>query len=222
MKSPSTPSPELPESTRKLNNQGFSLLEVIVALAIMAIGYMTVFNLFSVSIQSVGTSDQYQRAVGLANSKLSEVEMMNYETADLSGTFENEEGYQWSLSIEPYESPLNDPDENINLSKVILNVFWGDDEQTRNVELVTLKLNGEANPVPDSQLAQAFGSGVSSSGEDTTENPESDTDQETTSTPGSSSGADSSGVSETTTPGIPNISGVPQQPGKVNISGFGF
>lgn len=215
MKSRSTPSPELPESIRKLDNKGFSLLEVIVALAIMAIGYMTVFNLFSVSIQSVGTSDQYQLAVGLANSKLSEVEMMNYETEELSGTFANEEDFKWSLSIEPYDSPLNDPDENINLSKIILNVFWDDKEKTRNVELVTLKLNGEVNPVPDSQLAQAFGSGISSAGE----GPTPDTDQET---PGSSSSQASSGVTETTKPGIPNISGAPQSPGKVNISGFGF
>ena len=215
MKSLSTPSPEHPKSIRKLDNKGFSLLEVIVALAIMAIGYMTVFNLFSVSINAVGMSDQYQRAVGLANSKLSEIEMLNYETAATSGTFENEENFEWSLNIEPYESPLNDPEKNINLSKVTLKVLWEDNQKPRNVELVTLKLNGEINPIPDSQLAKVFGSGITSSGADPTE--------EAQDTPlDSSTGEASSGVSDTTQPGLPNISGVPQQPGKVNISGFGF
>jgi general secretion pathway protein I len=194
-------------------------LEVIVALAIMAIGYTTVFNLFSVSIKSVGMSDQYQRAVSLANSKLSELEMMNYANADLSGTFENEENFKWSLNIEPHDSPLNDPDKNINLSKVALKVFWEDNQKPRNVELVTLKLNGEFNPAPDSQLAKVFGGGITSSGADPTDDLTDDLDPET---PGSSPAKASSGVSETTEQGIPRISGVPQQPGKVNISGFEF
>ncbi len=216
MKSLSTPLPELPKLIRKLDNKGFSLLEVIVALAIMAIGYLTVFNLFSVSIKAVGMSDQYQRAVGLANSKLSEIEMLNYETAATSGTFENEENFRWSLNIEPYDSPLNDPEQNINLSKVTLKVLWEDNQKLRNVELVTLKLNGEVNPAPDLQLAKVFGGGITSSG---TEDPTQDSGQETQTT---ASSASSSGVSETTEQGIPNISGVPQPPSKVNISGFGF
>lgn len=215
MKSQSTPSPELPVSTRKLDNQGFSLLEVIVALAIMAIGYMTVFNLFSMSIKSVGMSDQYQRAVGLANSKLSEIEMMNYAITELSGTFENEENYQWSLDIEPYDSPLNDPDENINLSKVTLKVFWKDHQKPRNVELITLKLNGDVNPASDSQLAQVFGSGIT--GADSESDPEDDTDQEAPSTPTApSTGQSASGGSQNT-----NISGRSQS-GTANISGSGF
>jgi len=215
MKSPSTPSPELPKSIRKLNNDGFSLLEVIVALAIMAIGYMAVFDLFSVSIKSVGISEKYQRAVNLADSKLSEIEMLNYETTTPSGTFENDESFQWSLNIEPYDSPLNDPEKNINLSKVTLKVFWEDNSKPGNVELVTLKLNGEVNPAPDSQLAKVFGGGITSSGSGPAQ------DQDAQPTPGSSPGKASSGV-KTTEPGIPNISGAPQQPGKVNISGFGF
>lgn len=209
MKSPSTPSPELPESPRNLDNRGFSLLEVIVALAIMAIGYMTVFNLFSVSIKSLGMSDKYQRAVDLANSKLSEIEMLNYEIDELSGTFDNEEDFQWSLSIEPYESSLNDPDENINLSQVILKVLWQDNQKSRNVELVTLKLNGESHPATDSQLAKAFGGGITASGSDA--NPEAEPTPE--SSPSSGTG-NSNGQVNT------NISGASSGP--ANISGLGF
>jgi general secretion pathway protein I len=202
MKSPSTPSPGLPKSSRTLDNNGFSLLEVIVALAIMAIGYMTVFNLFSVSIKSLGMSDQYQRAVNLANSKLSEIEMLNYEVENTSGTFKDEENFEWSLNIEPYESSLNDPDENINLSKITLKVLWQDNQKTRNVELVTLKLDGEVHPVPDSQLAKVFGGGITASGSD------SGSDQEVQQPSSPSSGGQ----------GNSNISGA--QSSSQNISGL--
>lgn len=209
MKSPSTPSQELPESTRKLDNKGFSLLEVIVALAIMAIGYMTVFNLFSVSIKALGMSDQYQQAINLANSKLSEIEMLNYETKQTSGTFKNKEDFKWTLSIEPYESSLNDPEENINLSKVVLKVLWQDNQKTRNVELVTLKLNGETHPAPDSQLAEFFGGGITASGSG------SDSDPDVQPTP-SASTPSSSGTSNPGSGVNSNISGASQSQ---NISG---
>jgi len=218
MKSPSTPSPELPKFIKKLDNKGFSLLEVIVALAIMAIGYMAVFDLFSVSIKSVGISEKYQRAVNLANSKLSEIEMLNYETTAPSGTFENDKNFQWSLNIEPYDSSLNDPEKNINLSKVTLKVFWEDNPKPGNVELVTLKLDGKVYPAPDSQLAKVFGGGITSSGADSNQDPAQNAQPTTSSSPGQTS----SGVNKTTGQGTSNISGAPQSSGTANISGSGF
>jgi general secretion pathway protein I len=212
MKSPSTPSPELPKSTRKLDNKGFSLLEVIVALAIMAVGYMTVFNLFSVSIKALGMSDQYQQAINLANSKLSEIEMLNYETETTSGIFKHNDGFKWTLNIEPYESSLNDPEENITLSKVVLKVLWQDKQKTRNVELVTLMLNGETHPAPDAQLAESFGSGVTASGSDSDADPEVQPTSQA-STPSSS------GVSTPDGSVNSNISGASQSQSQ-NISGF--
>ncbi|MBT5968283.1 MAG: prepilin-type N-terminal cleavage/methylation domain-containing protein, partial [Nitrospina sp.] len=62
----------LPEQLRlnRTNNDGFSLLEVIVALAIMAMGFVTVLQLFSGSIRSVSLSEQYLKGTSLAHSKL--------------------------------------------------------------------------------------------------------------------------------------------------------
>lgn len=215
MKSPSTPLQEVPASSRKLNDQGFSLLEVIVALAIMAIGYITVLNLFSASVKSVGMSDQYMRAVRLANSKLSEMEMMNYETETLSGTFEGEERFQWLMETEPYDSPLNDPEQNINLSRIVLRVSWGENEKQRNVELVTLKLDGSTSPAPDSLLAKVFSGGINAQAEgpaDSAETPGQDSPQ----TPGAGSPSSPPG-SRISGGGSSGISGAGSSS---NISGF--
>jgi general secretion pathway protein I len=211
MKSPLTPLLEVPASSKKLNDSGFSLLEVIVALAIMAIGYITVLNLFSASIKSVGMSDQYMRAVRLANSKLSEMEMMNYETETFSGSFKDEKGFNWSLDIEPYDSPLNDPEKNINLSKVILKVFWGENEKQRNVELVTLKLDGSTFPASDSLLAQVFSGGINAQAQNPTDTPPASSPQ--SSGTGASASPGQSGISGAGTSGISGASS------SFNISG---
>ena len=141
---------------KKTTNGGFSLLEVIVALAIMAIGFLTVSQLFSGSIRSVSLSEQYLKGTTLAHSKLGELEVNNYSVTDLEGTFPDEKNYRWQLQISPHTSPLNSKKNNIQLSEVTLNVLWEEAGKTRDIELSTLKVDGATHPSSDSFLAQSF------------------------------------------------------------------
>ena len=161
MRSPSTQLPANPESANWKNEHGFSLLEVVVALAIMAGGFLVILNLFSASVRSVDFSGQYLKGVTLANSKINELEILNFEPDEYSGNFENEESYHWEVDIAPHDSPLNDPDSGIQLQKILLKVFWEDQGQTRNVELATLRLEGQAHPVSNTYLEKLFTGGAS-------------------------------------------------------------
>lgn len=166
---------------------------------------MAVLNLFSGSVRSVDFSGQYLKAVTLANSKMNELEIQNFVVDDLSGNFENEENYRWELDIAPYDSELNDEESNIQLQKVLLKVLWNDDGNTRNIEIATLRLDGQTHPVADTKLEQLFKGGagtISSDGQDDNAPPE-------TSTPSSTTGSNICGSSTT------NISGS----GTQNISG---
>ena len=147
------------QKSKNLSDNGFSLLEVIVALAIMAMGFVTVSQLFSGSIRSIGISEQYLKATTLAHSKLGELEINNYNRPELKGTFINEKNYHWDLEIFPYSSKLNSTKNNIQLSEVILNVHWADANQIRNIKLNTLKVNGSSHPGKNSFLANAFRGG---------------------------------------------------------------
>ena len=144
------------QKSKNLSNNGFSLLEVIVALAIMAMGFVTVSQLFSGSIRSIGLSEQYLKATTLAHSKLGELEINNYNSPEFKGTFISEKNYHWDLEISPYSSELNSTKNNIQLSEVILNVHWRDANQIRNIKLNTLKVNGSSHPGENSFLANAF------------------------------------------------------------------
>ena len=142
------------------NDRGFSLLEVIVALLIMAGGFLAVVNLFSGSVRSVNLSSQYLKAVTLANSKMNELEIENFFLDDKSGGFKNEENYRWELEIAPYDSSLNNENSRIQLQKILLKVFWNDNGKPRKLELATLRLDGQTYPVADKRLKQIFKGGA--------------------------------------------------------------
>jgi len=146
----------------KPSNDGFSLLEVIVALAIMAMGFVTVLQLFSGSIRSVSLSEQYLKGTTLAHSKLGELEVNNYSVTEYEGIFPGEKNYRWQLQVSPHASSLNSKEKNIQLSEVTLNVLWVDAGKTRDVEISTLKVDGATHPSSDSFLTQSFGGGPGS------------------------------------------------------------
>ncbi len=160
MKSTSTPLRAARASARASGEHGFSLLEVIVALAIMAAGFTAVLNLFSSSIRSVGMSDQYLQAVTLANSKLSEMELLDFKTETTSGVFEKESRFRWDMTVRPHDTPLNDPQANIRLSEVRMNVHWQEGKKNRSVQLATLKMDGTKRPGSDATLLAVFSGGA--------------------------------------------------------------
>ena len=146
----------------KPSNDGFSLLEVIVALAIMAMGFVTVLQLFSGSIRSASLSEQYLKGATLAQSKLGELEVNNYSVTEYEGIFPDEKNYRWQLQVSPHTSSLNSKENNIQLSEVTLNVLWEEAGKTRDIEINTLKVDGATHPSSDSFLAQSFGGGPGS------------------------------------------------------------
>jgi hypothetical protein len=168
----------------------------------MAGGFLAVLNLFSGSVRSVDFSGQYLKAVTLANSKMNELEIQNFTVDDSFGNFKNEENYRWEVDISPYDSDLNNEESGIQLQKILLKVLWNDDGHTRNIELATLRLEGQTYPVADTQMERLFPGGAGSNntdGEEVTEPTE-------TSTPNTGTGTST------------NISGSSQSN---NISGSG-
>ena len=216
MRSRSTPLLENRKLISWKNEQGFSLLEVVVALTILAGGFLTVLNLFSGSVLSVDFSGQYLKAVTLANSKINELEMLNFQTSEYSGKFKNEESYRWEVDIAPYDSPLNDPGSGIQLQEILLKVLWEDRGQTRNVELATLHMKGQRYPASDSSLEKLFSGGASP-----TSSTEEGGTSETSETPSAPESSGASSVSRNVSGAITSNTSSSCSSGTVFIFGAG-
>jgi prepilin-type N-terminal cleavage/methylation domain-containing protein len=141
------------------NEKGFTLLEIIASLTILATAILTLVQMFSGSINQAAQAERYLNGVYLAQQKFSQLELDNFKSEVNEGVFESQDNYRWQLEILPYESPLNNEEARIKIQKVSLRVYWEDGNQEKEVQLVSLKTLGKTHAAsalelePSSQTA---------------------------------------------------------------------
>lgn len=126
------------------SQQGFSLLEVLVAFVVLALAMGVLMQIFSGGLQNATRASETQQAVLLAQSKLAEVGAgLPLQAGDNGGEFDD--SYRWQVSIRPYQDVSGDAGApftplGVKLLEVDVRVLWGDTDAPRSVELKTLRL----------------------------------------------------------------------------------
>ena len=116
--------------------RGFSLLEVLVAFAILALTLGVLMNIFSGGLRNLGDGQQYTRAVLDAQSKLSEIGVSQpLAPGEVTGEFSGH--YRWSARVTPVALS---PGSNVSLYQVNVTVKWGEGTGERAISLQTLKI----------------------------------------------------------------------------------
>ncbi len=121
--------------------QGFSLLEVLVAFSIFALSLGVLFQIYSTGAHSTVLSDEYTRAVIIAQSKLASIGVE--EWSDLGETTGSENDlYQWVVRIHPLENDDGHLETQFHLLRrdVEVEVSWNTMGKTRTIRLNTIKL----------------------------------------------------------------------------------
>ena len=123
-----------PATKNKQPDSGFTLLEIMVALSIIAIVLVSVYKMQAQTISMNYEARFYATAPLLAQLKIAEIELENPgEQTDNSGDFGDEfPGYRWNVVIDDIESELLG---NIaeNLKQINVNVSFNTDEFTYNL-----------------------------------------------------------------------------------------
>ena len=123
--------------------QGFSLLEILIAFSILALSLGILLKIFSAGVNTALVAEDYTAAVQIAESLMAKTGVETPLRPSQSSGLENEK-YHWLVEVSPFEfNPENvDPTAiTAMLFKVKVVVNWGDDNaDDRQVELSTLKL----------------------------------------------------------------------------------
>ncbi len=95
-------------SKKQSRNAGFTLIEVMVAVAILAVALTAIYKLQAATISMTADARFYTIAPLLAQGKMAEIETKSADDlASDSGDFGEEfPGYEWSIEVEDVESEL--------------------------------------------------------------------------------------------------------------------
>jgi len=117
---------------------GFTLLEVLVAMVLLSISLVAIFELFSANLRGIAKSDDYSHAVIMAESKMREV-LDDDTLAERTWTESTDDGYRIDAVV---SSTANDRTEDlqVKLLEINLTVSWIKDSKERTLKLKTLKM----------------------------------------------------------------------------------
>lgn len=125
---------------------GFSLIEVLVALTIMAVSLGLILEIFSGGLRQINRGEQNFRAMLQAES------LMNDLGANLPlhkgiQQGKTDQGYEWKIEIKPYEPEMGEVDVAAPLGElydISVRVSWQSGLRTRDVTLNSLRyISGE-------------------------------------------------------------------------------
>jgi general secretion pathway protein I len=135
---------------KRRSSRGFSLLEVLVAFAILALLGGVLFQIFGGALNNASVGEGYSRALLIAETHLATlgVDSALREGTD-SGT-EAEGRFNWTVTVSPYVAPAAaSPAPGMDPASVTLptklvqvdsSVTWGESDAKRSVTLTTLRL----------------------------------------------------------------------------------
>lgn len=133
--------------------RGFSLLELVAAFLVFALGFGALMQILSASLRNARLSAEYTQAALWAQSKLDSVGIGDkLKEGGSSGEFDA--AYRWQLEITRYQPPdaAAAPTQTlqpVDLYRVDLTVSWGGAQSRREAHFTTLRA---ANPDPNAAL----------------------------------------------------------------------
>ena len=125
-------------TTGRSGTKGFTLLEVLVSLAIMAIAVTLVVQLFSANLRSVVRSGDFTSAAVRGDSRIREI-LTEPFPADLVWSETTEDGYQMDVAISQVMKERTD-NLPVQLMEVVLTLRWMEGMKEKSLSLKTVKM----------------------------------------------------------------------------------
>ena len=119
-------------------NSGFALIEILVAVSVLAISLVVIFQLFSGGLKARKLSEQYARGVFHAREKMAEILLApNLSEGETQGEFED--AYEWQAVITRAVSGDDEEKLPVNLLNIKIRINWREGEKEKSFVIDTLK-----------------------------------------------------------------------------------
>lgn len=118
--------------------QGFTLFEILVALAVMGIAFVSIFQLFAADIRAVNASDDYSIAVMMAESKMREI-LDDDELSERTWTEISDDGYRFEAAVSG-SAPDRTETLPVQVLEITLQTTWSSNSGEKSFSLKTMKV----------------------------------------------------------------------------------
>ena len=118
---------------------GFTLLEVLVAVAIVGVSLVMLLRLHLLSLDATLAAQDLTTAVLLAEGKMTTFMAQSPQEGEDEGRFDGPdlERFSWTTSVTDYGLDLGGRDESIGIRHVTVSVHWRDGNRERSYSLET-------------------------------------------------------------------------------------
>lgn len=112
---------------------GFTLLEVMIAVGLLAFAMVSILGIVSHNINLATRSTNYLVAASLADDIASRIDAEGLPSdSERSGKFENYPGFEWYVTVSPYN--LTQFEARMNIISVL--IIWNDGEESYEISFV--------------------------------------------------------------------------------------
>ena len=122
---------------------GFTLIETLVAMAILSISLVVILQLFSGGLKSSRLSDNHTRAIFHAREKMEEI-LLNDNFTDGATEGEFSDGFEWkaqTLLLKPDQEEEEElPVDIFNIFNIKVDVRWHEGSKEKHFEISTLRI----------------------------------------------------------------------------------
>ena len=132
-------------------NRGFTLLEILVAFVVLAVGAGVLYRTFSLGLTSVSTASGYSEAIAIAEARLGALGLEKpLAEGEESGTTDDHR-FEWRVTVQLYTPPGENADQlggvvsSHQLYRATAYVTWDQRaDLKRMIELSTVRLRGKS------------------------------------------------------------------------------
>ena len=128
------------ESKLPPSNDGFTLIEILVAISILAISLVVILQLFSGGLKSSRLSHQYTKVIFHAREKMGEILLSkDLSEGETEGEFAN--SFRWRCLVERIESGEEDEEKlPFNMFNIRVDIIWDVGDREKHFQVSTMKM----------------------------------------------------------------------------------